>query len=141
LYRGQEYLAINALQPALDDFEKALHLDPKSADAFLGRSLVNVKLGDLRQGVVDANKAVEGKPKEPHLWQGAARVFVQAAAQLKAEPSQEASQARMRARYQERAVVLLRTALSLVPADQRQAYWREQVMKDAVLYPIRSRLV
>jgi tetratricopeptide (TPR) repeat protein len=141
LYRGQEYLAINALQPALRDFEEALRLDPNRADAYLGCALVRVKLGDPHKGVVDAENTVKGEPKDPHLWHGAARVYAQAVAQLKPEPGQDARQATIRLRYQERAVVLLRTALTLVPAGQRQAYWREHVMKDAALYPIQSRLV
>jgi tetratricopeptide (TPR) repeat protein len=138
LSRGQEYLALDALQPALHDFEEALRLDPNNAEAHLGCAHVRVKLGDARRGVADAEKAVQGGPKEPRLWHGAARVHAQAAAQLKAEPGQEQRQASIRSRYQARAVALLRTALDLVPADQRQAYWSENVMKDAALYPLRS---
>src|SRR5262249_51526858 len=115
--------------------------DPNRADAYLGCALVRVKLGDPHKGVVDAENTVKGEPKDPRLWHGAARVYAQAAAQLKAEPGQDARQATIRLRYQERAVVLLRTALTLVPAGQRQAYWREHVMKDAALYPIQSRWV
>src|SRR5262249_47875794 len=134
LYRGQEYLAINALQPALRHFEEALRLDPNSADAYLGCGLVRVKLGEPYKGVADANRAVKGEPKEPRLWHGAARVYAQAAAQLKAGPGRDESLARIRSRYEEtavyeeRAVVLLSTALHRVAAGQRKAYWRENVM-------------
>jgi hypothetical protein len=99
-----------------------------------------VKLGDLHNGLADADKALKGEPKEPRLWYQAARVYAQAAAHLQAKPGQEARQAAIRSHYQERAVKLLRTALSLVPVAERPAYWREHVMQDAALYPIRSRL-
>jgi tetratricopeptide (TPR) repeat protein len=138
--RGHEYLIIQALQPALLDFEEALRLDPKNPDACLGCAHVRVKLGDLSHGVADAEKALKGNPKEPRLWYQAARVYAQAAAYLQAKPGQAASQAAIRSHYQERAVMLLRTALSLVPVHERSAYWREHVMQDAALYPIRSRL-
>src|SRR5262249_25517645 len=114
-FRGREYLASNALQPALRDFEQALHLDPDSADAHLGCALVRVKLGDLHQGLTEAEKALKDEPKEPRLWHEAARVYAQAIAHRKAEPSQDARQAALRTRYQERAFVLLRTAFNLVP--------------------------
>ncbi|HLJ93483.1 MAG TPA: protein kinase [Gemmataceae bacterium] len=134
--RGQEYLTIQALQLALHDFEEALHLDPKSVDAFLGRAHVRVKLGDFPNAVADADKALTGDPKEPRLWHQAARVYARAAAQLQAKPGMAA----IGYRYQNRAVILLRNALSLVPVEQRRAYWQEHVMKDAALYPIRSGL-
>jgi tetratricopeptide (TPR) repeat protein len=134
--RGQEYLAVQALQPALDDFQAALRLDPKNADAYLGRAHARVSWGDLANGVADAEEAVQRKPKEPHLWYGAARVYAQAAAKLPAEPVQ----AMIRSRYQSRAETLLRSALLLVPANERSA-WREKLLKDKSLYPIRSRLV
>jgi tetratricopeptide (TPR) repeat protein len=136
LYRGQEYLALGALQPALRDFEEAVRLEPDNADAYLGRAHVRVKLGDARGAVADAERAVKGEPKEPRLWYAAARLCVQAGEQ-KAEPGKEAVQARLRTEYQARAVALLETALALVPAGERQGHWRDNVLKDAALYPLR----
>jgi tetratricopeptide (TPR) repeat protein len=137
-YRGQEYLVINALKPALGDFQTALRLDPDSADAALGCAYVRVKLGDLARGVTDAERALKGRPTAPRLWYGAARVYAQAAAQVKEEPGTEASQARLRSEYQQRAVELLRRALDRVPVAGRAQYWRDNVRRDAALYPIRN---
>ncbi len=140
LARGQEYLALNALPPALADFEEALRLAPGHVDALLGRAHARVKLGDPSRAVADADRTLRGQPREPRLWHGAARVYAQAAGQVKAESGQEQFQAQLRTRYLQRAVVLLRTALELVPAGQRPAYWQEQVLKDTALYPIRREL-
>jgi tetratricopeptide (TPR) repeat protein len=139
LSRGGEYLAINALEPALRDFEEAVRLDSTSADAWLACAQVRVQLGDAEKGVADAERAVQGGPKEPRPWHGAARVYVQAAGHLKAEHGHEERQVRMRLLYLRRAVALLRTALDLLTADQqRQAYWRENVLTDAALDPLRG---
>jgi tetratricopeptide (TPR) repeat protein len=137
LSRGQVYLASNALELALRDFEETLRLDPGRADAYLGRAYARVKLGDAPPATADADRAVKGEPGEARLWYGAACVYAQAAGQGKAAPGQEKSLARVRAHYQARALGLLRTALERVPGDQRQAYWREVVLKEAALYPIR----
>jgi tetratricopeptide (TPR) repeat protein len=138
LARGQEYLAVNALQPALRDFQEALGLEPKNADASLGCAFVHVRLGDTAKGVADAEEVVKGDPKDSRLWHGAARIYAQAAVLLKIEPGQEDNQARVRIQYLRRAVVLLHKALHLVPANQRRVYFRENVMTDAALYPIRG---
>jgi tetratricopeptide (TPR) repeat protein len=137
LARGQEYLAINALQPALRDFEVTLRLDPKRADAYLGRAYVRVKQGDLKGALADADRIVKDEPKNPYLWYGAARVYAQAAG-LKTEPGPDPRQARLHSRYQDQAVVLLRAALDRVPAGQQQAYWQENVRKDAALSPLQD---
>ncbi len=139
LYRGQEYLVVNALDSALRDFEEVLRLDPKSADAHLGCAYVRLKMGELDVGTADAEKVVKGDPKLPHLWHGAARVYAQAAVLLKAEQGQEASQALIRSQYQMRALDLLRETLNRVPSlKERKTYWQEQVMHDATLNPIRN---
>jgi tetratricopeptide (TPR) repeat protein len=152
LARGREFLTVNALQPALRAFEKAVGLDPNNADASLGLAYARVKLGDARRGVTAADRVVQGIPEEPHLWHGAARVYAQAAAQVEAEPRRPRmrsayqerlavlARARMRSHYQERAVELLSVALHLVPAQERRAYWQERVLNDPALDPIRPEL-
>jgi tetratricopeptide (TPR) repeat protein len=137
LSRGQEYLAINALQPALRDFEEVFHLDPDSPDAHLGRALVRVKLGEPLKGIADAARAVEREPEDPRLWHSAARVYAQAAGQLRGEASGDIAEIRLRSRYQLQAVLLLRKALAMVPDGERQGYWRDNVKNDAALFPLR----
>jgi tetratricopeptide (TPR) repeat protein len=137
LSRGQEYLIVNALQPALRDFTETIRLDPKSADAHLGRAHVCLKRREPDEAVVDADRAVKLGPREPRLWHGAARVFAVAAAQQSDERGRNPRQALIRSRWQGRAVMLLDLALDLVPAGQRETYWRDNVLKDAALDSIR----
>jgi tetratricopeptide (TPR) repeat protein len=138
LSRGQIYLPVNALRPALRDFEEARRLDHNSADAALGCAFARVKLGDTEKGLADAAAVVKGDPKEPRVWHGAARIYALAVALLKPEEGQEGTQTKLRNQYQQEAIKLLRKALQLVAANQRQAYWREQVRKDAGLSSLRS---
>ena len=49
LYRGQTYLKLGNTQAALNDFDKAISLDPSYADAYFRRAIVNYQ--------VDPNKA------------------------------------------------------------------------------------
>jgi tetratricopeptide (TPR) repeat protein len=137
LYRGQDYLALNSLAPALRDFTEALRLDPGNANAALACAHVQIKLDDPHEAVARAEIAVKAKPKEVYLWHGAARIYAQAAAQMKLERGE----GRLRSRYQERALALIQKAVELEPASQRRAYWQEKVMKDPALNAIRSDLV
>jgi tetratricopeptide (TPR) repeat protein len=133
LSRGQEYLALEAPQPALRDFEAALRLQPDNPDTCLGSAHARVKLGDLAKGVAEAEKAVKDYPKEPRHWHEAARVYALAARLVKAEPGRERELARGRRPYQQRALALLRQALFVLPAAQRRAYWRDHMSKDPAL--------
>jgi hypothetical protein len=100
-------------------------------------------LGNLLEGVADAEEAVKRNPKDPYVCYSAARVYAQAAALLQAESGRAASQPAIRgrySRYQERSVILLQSAFLLMPVDQRPA-WQEKVQKDKALDPIRSRII
>jgi tetratricopeptide (TPR) repeat protein len=141
LYRGQEYLASKALQPALRDFQEAQRLDPQSADACLGCAHVLVKLEKPQQAVAELDRVLKEGPSDPRLWHGAARVYAQAAAQLKAAAGEKQGAARIWVRYQEHAIVLLEKALERLPPGERRAYWREKVLKDAALEALRPRLI
>ncbi len=44
-YRGWTYLVLDSPKLALRDFELAIELDPKNADAYNGRSYAHAKLG------------------------------------------------------------------------------------------------
>jgi tetratricopeptide (TPR) repeat protein len=138
LYRGQEYLVANELQLALRDFKESFRINPKNTDASLGSAYVWLKLGEPRKAVTDAESVAQAGPKEPRLWLGAARVYAQAPALLKAEPGQDAGLVRQQKEYLDRAVELLEAALDRVPPEQQAAYWREQVLNDSALQTIRS---
>jgi tetratricopeptide (TPR) repeat protein len=137
-YRGWVYLARQAPQPALDDFDAALRLDPDNGDARGGRGAALVHLGRLGEAVADAEKAVRSGPATPRTLWNAARVYAQAVGRLDAGagPAGRTS-LELRARYQDRAVQLLRQALDATPAAQRGPFWRDNVHNDDALNPVR----
>jgi tetratricopeptide (TPR) repeat protein len=53
-YRGE-----NGEKGALEDFNKALELDPEKIEAIYGRGFVKAKLGDQRAAMEDFTKAIE----------------------------------------------------------------------------------
>jgi tetratricopeptide (TPR) repeat protein len=137
LARGQEYLQMNALEPALHDLEQALRLDATNRDARLGCAAVHLRRGRLTDAVAEAEKALVGDPQESRLWLGAARVYAQAAAQV-IDAAETSGPRRQPTR--ERAAVLLRTALRLTPENQKAQFWRDNVGKDKLLSTLRNDL-
>ena len=56
---GTDAGAILGLRAALVDYNKAIELDPRFADAYYNRGLTNIFLGNNRQGIQDLSKAGE----------------------------------------------------------------------------------
>jgi serine/threonine protein kinase/tetratricopeptide (TPR) repeat protein len=131
LHRGRAYLQMDAPRLALADFETVIQLDNKvNGYAYIGRGYARVKLGQIAEGVADAEEAVRRGPAEPRLMWAAARIYALACGRLN-------DSALVRARYQERGFELLRGAIELTPSDERTAFWRDYVAKDPVLNPLR----
>ncbi len=68
------------LSEAIDAYSKALDLDPRSADAYIERSKLNRRAGNLREAGDDARDAVSFAPDDPYAWDALAKF--QAAAGL-----------------------------------------------------------
>jgi tetratricopeptide (TPR) repeat protein len=136
--RGQAYLACQADQPALRDFEEVIKRDAGNSTAYLGRGFVRVRKGDIPQGVKDAEKAIQVDPKNPKTTYHAARIFAQAAGKMDSDKERSNRQAiDKRFYYQDRAVALIRRALLLLPEQQRERFWKENVAADSSLGAIR----
>lgn len=75
-------------QAALDDFDKALKITPKSADLLSLRASAKIAMGDYKGGAADYVLATEIKPEDSSLWsfRGAAEGASVIAAH-KADPS------------------------------------------------------
>jgi tetratricopeptide (TPR) repeat protein len=146
--RGWEQLASHALEPALRDFERATVLDPKNADAFNGCGQARATLGRYQEAVADAEQALRLGPETASLLADAARTYALAVGQVDAERSrlpplaprsQIDAARRLRLEYVDRAVKLLRAALDGLKSDpQRAEFWRERVLRDPALEPIRT---
>jgi tetratricopeptide (TPR) repeat protein len=139
LYRllGWTHVLGEAWKPARDAFARAVDLDPADADGYSGRGYARVKLGQTREAVADAEEALKHGPATALSVYNAARIYAQAAGRPVSEPRAVDREARLGAWYQERAVELLRKALTLEPGARRAAFWREHVQDDAALNPVR----
>jgi tetratricopeptide (TPR) repeat protein len=125
-HRGWAHFFSEAWKLALRDFSKALELDPRSSDACTGRGLALVMLGDYRQAVADAERAWRLGPRTPEMMHNLACIFAQAA------------QAEGEDRHRRRALQALRRSLTMVRPQERSSFWRDKVLPDEALAPIRS---
>ncbi len=137
MHRGWAYFFSDSWKLARRDFEKALELDNDQDDALVGRGLSLVMLGHYRSAVADAEEALRRKPQSPEMMFNIACIFAQAAARIDAD-SDKSDQRVLRNDYCRRALAALRRAVSMVPPGERRAFWREKVLPDAALSPVRN---
>ncbi len=139
--RGWLYIVSDAPKLALHDFEAAIQLDPSIADAYNGRGFARLRLGEHRDAVADAEKALGIGEPTSHLFYNAARVYALAAVVAAAEVRKKGQETvTLVARYQDRATGLLREALKRMPEDQRASFWRDVVPADPALQALRRRV-
>jgi tetratricopeptide (TPR) repeat protein len=130
-HRGWAYFFADAWKPALRDFDEAIRIDAKSADAHVGRGLALVMLGRTAEAVAAADDALERGPAAPEMMHNVACIFALAAVQAEGEAA---------AGYRDRAVDAVRRTLALVPATAREAFWRQKILPDRALDAVRDRL-
>jgi tetratricopeptide (TPR) repeat protein len=136
--RGWAYLAQDAARPALDDFDAALRLNPKEADALAGRGTALVMRGraaDAAEATAAAEQALQAKPRTSHRLLACARIYTRAAGLLEAAARRPADDREV-TRYLRRALGLLRQAIELVPVKERPKFWRDGVLADPVMLPL-----
>jgi len=137
-HRGWAYFFSDAWKLAEHDFDEAIKLDAQPGDAYVGRGLARVMLGDYRRAVADADEALrDHRPDMPEMMHNVACVFALAAARVRADAG-EPQRAALETGYQRQALTALRQALLLVPAGQRLAYWQEKMRPDPALDSIRN---
>jgi len=138
--RGVLYLVTDAPRSALRDFQEAVRLDSRSADAYVGRGLALAALGQHREAVAAAAKALGlGEPTTIRLY-SAARIYAQAAYAAGAEARKEGQEAvSLFTRYQDQAIGLLREWLKRLPAAERASSLRD-LQQDPAMAILRRRL-
>jgi serine/threonine protein kinase/Tfp pilus assembly protein PilF len=136
-HRGWAYFFADAFKPAQRDFSNALKLQPEHIAAYVGRGLARVMLGQYQEAVKDAEEAWRRKNSDPEMMHNLACVFAQAVAKVNADPRAVDRNA-LAVRYRTRAVAVIQEALALVPTDRRAEFWREKVLPDPALDPIRT---
>jgi tetratricopeptide (TPR) repeat protein len=137
IHRGWAFFFAEAPGLALRDFEEGLRINPGNADALVGRGLARVALGQTSAAVADAEEALRRDPATPEMLHNIACIFAQAAGRWKSDP-EVAHRDDLVARDSRRTVDTLRQALDRVPLAERRTFWREKVVSDRYLDPIRS---
>jgi tetratricopeptide (TPR) repeat protein len=133
---GWAHFFADAWKLALHDFSRALALDPEMGDAYTGRGLSRVMLGDHRGAVADAEAAWRRRPGTPEMMHNIACIFAQAMVRAESDPEVEDRQALVRG-YRSRALEAVRQTLTLVDPKDRPAFWQDRILADAALAPIR----
>jgi serine/threonine-protein kinase len=134
-HRGWAHFFSDAWKLALRDFSAALTLDPAMGDAYTGRGLARVMLGEYRGAVADAQEALRRKPGSPEMMHNLACLFAQAAVRAKEEGDMEGRQERA-AGYRAAALDALHRTLAMVRPEERTAFWRDKILPDLALAPL-----
>ena len=135
-HRGWAYFFAEAPRLALRDFEEGVRLNPANVDAYVGRGLAHVALGHLHDAIADAEEALRREPATAEMLHNIACVFAQAAGRWESDPGGP-PQDDPTASYRRRAVEAIRQALARLPDAERPAFWREKILPDRYLDPIR----
>src|SRR5207248_7880466 len=70
LLRGAIYSFLRDPEDAIKDFDKALELDPKRAEAYQKRGIEHFKLGHIKESIADFDQYIKLRPdQEPQHWQ------------------------------------------------------------------------
>lgn len=142
-YRGWAYLILNTPKMALEDFKRAVDLDPNNSDALLGRGCAQVQLGDWKSAVRDTEEALRQGLKQnqasSRLFYNAARVYSQSAGRIDEDPvaSRDATLKQQRLEFEKEALRLLSEAMKLEQIDERAKFWDEYIRNDPGLRQIR----
>jgi tetratricopeptide (TPR) repeat protein len=136
-HRGWAHFFSDAWRLALRDFSKAIELTPKTSDAYTGRGLARVMVGDHRGAVADAESALRLQPATAEMMHNIACIFAQTAAHAEESLQGEDRQSLARS-YGSRAVDAVCKALAMLRPEERVSFWRDKVLPDAALTPIHS---
>ncbi len=125
---------------ALKDFNEAVRLDPKRANALSGRGAARATLGQYRLAITDAEESLGIGPNSPRLLYNAARVYAQAASTIEAEAKRDNRNAGIwPAQWQDRALKLLQQTLEMQSPAEGTTFWETYVQNDPALHSVRQK--
>jgi tetratricopeptide (TPR) repeat protein/predicted Ser/Thr protein kinase len=136
-HRGWAHFFCDAWKLALRDFSAAIELDTDMSDAYTGRGLAHVMLGKYREAVTDAEAALLRKVDTPEMMHNIACIFAQAVARAEADVHEKDRQS-LSNDYRERALQAVGRTLAMLRPEERAAFWRDKILPDAALVPIRN---
>jgi tetratricopeptide (TPR) repeat protein len=135
-HRGWAHFFSDAWKLAVRDFSKAIELVPDTTDAYIGRGLARVLLGDYRRAVADAEEALRRQPSTPEMMHNIACTFAQATAHAQADvPGADRKSV---ASYRRRALETVHQTLALLSSEDRRAFWQDKILPDTALAAIRN---
>src|SRR3954447_591311 len=91
---------------------------------------------DTRQAIEEAERAYRLKPETPEMMHNLTCIFAQAAGREARKGGDEGQN--VARGYRVRAVKLLREALALVNPEARWGFWKDEMLSDRALDPIRD---
>ncbi len=147
--RGWAYQYADAPRLARTDFEESLRLEPNQSDAYSGRGLALIRLGEWRTAVADAEAGIrhvhaadagstseDAAAAQVQALFNAARIYAQAVEFAARDVSREGERAvSLYRQYRNRALDLLDEALKQEPDPAR----RTEILNDPALRPLRLR--
>jgi tetratricopeptide (TPR) repeat protein len=136
-HRGWAHFFSDAWKLALRDFSKAIELGPEAGDAYTGRGLARVMLGDYRGAVADAEAALRRKPGTPEMMHNIACILAQAVARAEEDRQTEDRQS-LADGYRRRALEAVHKTFAMLRPEERSSFWQEKILPDAALTPIRN---
>jgi tetratricopeptide (TPR) repeat protein len=124
--RGWVHLVLQAPKFAQHDFEQAVKLEPLRADAYNGRAYAAVLLGETAKSLADVEHALKLEREDSRHVYNAARVYVRI------------YEREHRPEHQQQALDLIERALTLQPINQRATFWKQYVLSDPAMLPLRN---
>jgi serine/threonine protein kinase/Flp pilus assembly protein TadD len=134
-HRGWANFFSDAWRLALRDFSKAIELNPETGDAYTGRGLAEVMLGNYKPAIADAETALNHKPRTPEMMHNVACIFAQAAAGAELDQS-EPDRQHVTIRLRKRAVAAVVETMTMIRPEERASFWHNKVLPDKALVPI-----
>ncbi len=139
--RAWGYLLADAPRLAWNDFDEAIRLDPSVADAYNGRALTLVRLGEHRRALADAEAAVSLREPTPEVLYKSARSYCLAATAVSTQGRTIVGGLPIDViRYHDRAFDLLREAVRRVPIEKRPSFLKDVLLSDPALRPLSRRI-
>jgi tetratricopeptide (TPR) repeat protein len=126
---GWAHFFADAWKLALRDFTKAIGRNPELGDAYTGRGLAHVMLGLHAKAVADAEEALARKPASAEMMHNIACIYAQASVHADVELATD---------YRRRAIDAVGRTLAMLPIEERAAFWRDKIVPDAALAPLRN---
>ncbi len=120
-YRGWMQMVCDSPKLAERDFTLAIDLKATNSDAYAGRGLVRIKMGQTAEAIQDAEEARRLGPPSVRLNYNIARIFAQCSGT-----------------HENHALDLIQQALTIMPIGQRGTFWSKHIGTDPALDSLRK---